>query len=248
MEPDFSFLFHQSSKDDTKLHPLVPRDKSEWPEEWTTVYYKSYDRLPKIILPETPPQAGLDAFACISKRSSKKNFTGEGLALTDLSTLLHYSCGITHMDKKEGTRRRAQPSGGARYPIEVYPLVLQGSSDLKAGLYHYAVKDHSLHVLWERDFPREETHQYFNFDWVSDASVVFIMTALFHRNQMKYGERGYRHILLEAGHIGQNIHLVSEALHLKCCALSGTKDEVVEKLLDIDGIGESLVYAVAVGK
>ena len=55
-------------------------------------------------------------------------------------------------------------------------------------------------------------------------------------------------ILQESGHIGQNIYLVSEALGLKCCALAGTKDENLEKLIDIDGITESVVYALAVGK
>jgi SagB-type dehydrogenase family enzyme len=74
------------------------------------------------------------------------------------------------------------------------------------------------------------------------------MTDVFWRNQNKYGERGYRYILLEAGHIGQNIYLVSEALGLKCCALGGTRDENLEELVDIDGVTESVVYALAVGK
>lgn len=79
-------------------------------------------------------------------------------------------------------------------------------------------------------------------------AVFFLMTAVFHRNQVKYGERGYRYILIETGHIGQNLYLVSEAAGIKCRALGGTRDENIEKLLDIDGIGESVVYAVAVGK
>ena len=73
------------------------------------------------------------------------------------------------------------------------------------------------------------------------------MTAVFSRNQMKYGERGYRYVLLEAGHIGQNMYLNAAALSLKCCALGGTIDSKLEKFLDIDGITESVVYAVAFG-
>ena len=74
------------------------------------------------------------------------------------------------------------------------------------------------------------------------------MTSQFERTQMKYGERGYRYILLEAGHIGQNICLVSETLGLKCCALGGTMDKNLEELLDIDGETESVVYGFAIGK
>lgn len=144
--------------------------------------------------------------------------------------------------------RRAQASGGARYPIEVYPLVLRSGEGLPAGLYHYNVKLHALETLWDKSFTKEELKDYFVYEWTADASVVFLMTAVFWRNQMKYGERGYRYVLIEAGHIGQNLYLVSEALGLKCCALGGTKDERVEELLDIDGVNESLVYAVAVGE
>ena len=64
----------------------------------------------------------------------------------------------------------------------------------------------------------------------------------------KYGKLGYRYILLEAGHIGQNMYLVSEALGLKCCALGGTRDENLEKLIDIDGVTEAVVYGFAVGR
>ena len=48
MDPDFSKIFHQSSKDHFKGHPPIPKDDAEWPEEWKTTYYKAYPRLPKI--------------------------------------------------------------------------------------------------------------------------------------------------------------------------------------------------------
>jgi len=47
---------------------------------------------------------------------------------------------------------------------------------------------------------------------------------------------------------GQNVSLVSEALGLKCCALGGTRDEALEKLIDMDGETESVVYGCTVGK
>ena len=67
---------------------------------------------------------------------------------------------------------------------------------------------------------------------------------------MKYGERGYRFILQESGHIAQNVYLLCEALGLKCCALGGFRisDEQIEKFLGIDGLTESIVYTLVVGK
>ena len=129
----------------------------------------------------------------------------------------------------------------------MYPLVLSGTDDVPSGLYHYNVKSHSLDVLWQREFPEAELLKLFTYPWVAQASVVFILTAQFSRTQSKYGERGYRYILLEAGHMAQNMYLVAADQGVKCCALGGTKDELIEKLLDIDGITESVVYAVALG-
>ena len=126
--------------------------------------------------------------------------------------------------------------------------MLHSSNDLESGLYHYNADAHQLDVVWKREFSNEDIASLFTYKWVQDAALVLIMTAVFWRTQNKYGERGYRYILLEAGHIGQNIYLASEALTLKCCALAGTKDEQVEKLLDIDGTTESLIYAITVGK
>ncbi|MBI3335371.1 MAG: SagB/ThcOx family dehydrogenase [Candidatus Portnoybacteria bacterium] len=245
MEPDFSGIFHQSSKDLLKGHPYIPEDSRDWPEEWLTTFYKTYPRMPHVPLQSEPPSA--DFFELISRRSSKRDFKKIPVGFTELSTLLKYSCGITgKLDA--GTFRRAQASGGARFPIEVYPFLFQSNGALSSGVYHYNVKDHALDVLLERHFSDTDIHSLFTYPWVKNASAALILTAVFWRTQNKYGERGYRYILLEAGHIAQNVYLVAEALGLKCCALAGTRDEKIEELLDIDGVTESLVYTLILGK
>ena len=247
MDPDFSALFHQSSKDHTKGHPPISSDPTTWPLPWKTVYYKAYPRLPKIILPPTTGSA--DLFATVSKRTSRRDFDAQAtLTLAEVSRLLQYTCGTTELAADGKSMRRAQASGGARFPLEVYPLIVRGSAELASGLYHYNVKAHALDVLWERTFSDEAMDAMFTHAWTKQASMVLLVTANFQRNQMKYGERGYRYILIEAGHIGQNGYLIAEALGLKCCALGGTKDEAIERVLDIDGVGESLVYALALGR
>lgn len=244
MPENYSFLFHQSSKS-RQGQPIIPKNDAQWPIEWKTTYYKAYPRLPKIHFQVNKPEA--DLFDVIQKRTSTRDFTRDPLDLDELGTLLKYSCGNTLINEDGTKMRRAQPSGGARFPIEVYPLIFQETAGIKPGVYHYNVKMHTLDVLWERKFSGEDIDILFTYDWCKQASCAFIMTGVFERNQMKYGERGYRMILIEAGHIGQNLSLVSEALHIKCCGLSGTRDENIEKLLDIDGIQESVVYAYIFG-
>lgn len=244
---DFSKIFHQSSKNYFKKLSKLPQKKYEdWPEAWKTTYYKTYPRLPKVDLEDNPP-VGKDFFELIKKRRSRRDFKKNSVSKTELSLILKYSCGIKG-EAHEGHHHRAQPSGGALFPIEVYPIIFRSGADLKSGLYHYNVKDHKLDVLWDREFSEKDIKELFTYEWVKDSGLTLVMTAVFWRSQQKYGQRGYRNILLEAGHIGQNVYLVSEALGLKCCAFSGTFDDNLEKLIDIDGITESVVYALAVGK
>lgn len=239
---DFSKLFHRSSKDSSGGGTVrIPQRREEWPAEWKTTYYKDYPRFQKIELADAKPRA--DFYKLIRRRKSNRDFSGVPVDHKALSTLLKYSCGIT--GKSGGAR--AQPSGGGRFPIETYPIVFRGSAEVPSGLYHYNVKQHALDVLWERYFSKDDIGALFSYPWVQDSSFAVVLTAIFNRNQMKYGERGYRYTMLEAGHIGQNIYLNATALGLKCCALGGTRDVNLEKLIDIDGETESVVYGLVLG-
>lgn len=242
---DFSKIFHKSSKDLYKGHPTITVDTAFWPPEWKTTCYKTYPRLEKIALPKTKPSA--DIFECIRERRSRRVSNSKNLTREELAIILQYSCGFAS-DSNGELHSRAQPSGGARFPIETYALVLVGNDDLPEGLYHYGVRNHELSILRQEQISQEEKRRFFTYSWARKAAVIIFLTSVFSRTQAKYGERGYRYILLEAGHIGQNVYLTSQALGVKCCALSGTNDSHVEGLLDIDGQSESLIYTLAIGK
>ncbi len=243
---DFSSLFHRSSKDlRDKGHVNIPVDTSKWPEEWTTVYYKSYPRFPKIKLERHAPKGSYASI--IEKRHSTRDFSRTPVNKRTLSQVLLYSCGIIDTSPQRAGQSRAYASGGARFSIEVYPIVISGSKEIPAGLYHYNVKDHALDVLWSRSFSNDDIASLFSYEWIQNASVIFVLTSVFWRNQMKYGERGYRYVLLEAGHISQNVYLAAEAAGIGCCAMGGMQDEKIEKLLDIDGSTESVVHSLILG-
>jgi SagB-type dehydrogenase family enzyme len=82
---------------------------------------------------------------------------------------------------------------------------------------------------------------------VLNASLVIFITALFERSVFKYGDRGYRYSLIEAGHIGQNLDLVCAALRLACLNIGGFFDRRVDELLELDGVSHSTIYSVAIG-
>jgi SagB-type dehydrogenase family enzyme len=236
-------LYHQSSKDRTLGHRPVPADSSKWPVEWKTVYYKTYPRLPKIPLPHELLEADLGTV--LLSRSSGRNPSGEPLQLRQLALLLQYSAGIS-----EGAvfQRRVYPSGGARFPLELYPIMFHSSDEIPSGVYHYDPLAHHLDSLWERSFTDEDIHNLcVDKEWIRKAAGIIVMTAVFDRTLNKYGERGYRYILQEAGHVGQNIYLVSQALGLQCCGLGSAQDTGIERVLDIDGEKESVVYALSIG-
>jgi SagB-type dehydrogenase family enzyme len=65
---------------------------------------------------------------------------------------------------------------------------------------------------------------------------------------MKYGNFAFKLGLIEAGHLAQNLYLMSAEQNLKCCALGGFNEKIIHKLLDIDGATEIAFYAFVAGK
>lgn len=244
----FSRLLHEEGKTQY-VKEFAETDSSTWPAEWKTTFYKEYLRFPSITLPEItqPPQA--DLFTAIASRRSQREFSGEGLQLDQLSALLKYSCGEFNKTS-EGTEGgyRAQPSGGARFPIEMYVLLFSSKEkELKPGVYHYNVKKHTLEWMWEGGDMFEDKSFLMKSGWTKKASALLVMTGVFWRTQNKYQARGYRMVGIETGAIMQNLYLVSGALGLKCVAFAGTNDDKIEQLLDLDTDVESLVTSVVIG-
>lgn len=239
----FFELFHFHSK---KRRRAVanPHDKSRWPKEWKTTYYKSYPRFSDT--PLLPPQhVAYSVSDAIYGRRSGREY-GHVCTEQALSTLLALSVGALPADA-DGRVRRVYASGGGRYPIEMYVLIVKPIDTLKPGLYHYNVRKHALTHLHAPVLTKDDLTNMFLYPESSDASCVLIYTAVFQRQTGKYGNRGYRHTLMEVGGISEHVGIVAAALGIAQCPMSGYFDEVIEKYLDIDGITESVVHTIIVG-
>lgn len=64
---------------------------------------------------------------------------------------------------------------------------------------------------------------------------------------MKYGPRGYRYVLEEAGHLSQNLMLVAAATELGSLPIGGFRDQLLNELLTVDGVNEAAVYGTILG-
>ena len=185
----------------------------------------------------------------IHDRCSVRRFEKRKMPIETLSTLLWAANGLTRQaELPDGVSciNRSVPSAGGLYPLEIY-LLVQRLEATPGGLYHYGVWDHTLEPVQTgatfEDF-RPATLAYPFFE---DANVVLFLAAVFARTQRKYGPRGYRYILLEAGHAAQNICLAATEKGLGSLCIGGYLDGKLNRMLSLDPAKEGVVYAVAVG-
>lgn len=239
-KPSVSDVFHKRTNNRTLK---VGDDPKDWPDSWKKIYFKTYPRLEKIHCNLVHSD---EINTLLRNRRSVRKYTREPMSLIDLSYLLYSSCGLIHNDGNYDNTRRPYPSAGGRYPLEVYPLILNASG-LKKGLYHYNIRDNVIELLLQENLSSWISRTFGRQDWILRSSVLIIITCVLDRNRIKYRDRGYRFSLIEAGHLGQNICLLAEKRKLGSCALGGYIDVEVDKLLDIQNTKEVTIYAIAVG-
>ncbi|MGI0012432.1 MAG: SagB/ThcOx family dehydrogenase [Nitrososphaera sp.] len=193
--------------------------------------------------------AATELWKVLLSRRTRRSFLRKKISFHDFSTLLLWTWGKTHTIKSEIGENvlKTSPSGGARHPIEVYPVVLRVQG-IEPGIYHYSVKRNELECIKKGMFQNLVLRLCSYQKWIRDAAAVFFMTAVLARTMWKYNHsHAYRVILLDAGHLGQTFHLVSTNLGLAPFSTAATNDKAIEVALGIDGITEIPVYTVAVG-
>ena len=205
--------------------------------------YKTYPQAKVIKLP-TPKYRGMTLEETIEKRRSLRNYSPKAISILQVSQLLFAAQGVT--GKMYGQPLRSAPSAGALYPFEIY-LVVNNVHSLSKGIYHYAVLDHELELVRAGDFSSQITNAGLKQEMLGEADVTFVLSAIFDRVRHKYGERGFRYVYIEAGHISQNIYLQAVSLGLGAVSVGAFLDERVNKLIGIDGYKEAVIYLHAVG-
>ena len=180
----------------------------------------------------------------IQKRRSIRNYTDSKLTLLELSQLLFSAQGMTGYE--QGYALRTPPSAGALYPLEIYAVVMRVEG-MEPGIYHYVTGSHGLELVKSGDFKRGLIDAALGQEMVGEAAVTFIISAVFDRMTFKYGERGFRYVYIEAGHVSQNLFLQSTSLGLGSVCVGAFYDDKMNALIGVDGTDEAVIYLHSVG-
>lgn len=210
-----------------------------------TERWKTYPEAEVVELPRSWPEQGVDFLSLLQHRRSVRTFADESISLEELALLLWASQGIT--GQAGAHLFRTAPSAGARYPMETY-LAIQRVAGLAPGLYHFEVQGFRLERLSALPPGQELAEACMGQGFLAQAPVTFLWTAVFRRTMAKYGHRGMRYILLDAGHICQNLLLAAGFLGLSGCPVAAFFDDEVNSLLGVDGQEESVLYLASVGR
>ena len=230
-------------QDETKYEPgRMPGHRLIW--EAKPDVYKEYSEAPKVELPSFEPSRVMSLDQTLKQRKSVREFQPKSISKGQLSYLLWASTGIQRIE--DGYEFRTAPSAGALYPIETY-VVANNVRTLDAGLYHYSIRTHQLEQLRSGDLRHQIASAALGQGMCATASVVFVWSGVFERCKWKYGQRAYRYIYLDAGHIAENLALAAVSLNLGSCEIGALYDGQVNAIIGVDGVEESVICMTAVG-
>lgn len=245
------------------MHVLTRNDPSSMPlltEEEASAAFLGYSaekgEMPARPRPRTSdliidlPTPDIDALKNVSQwqtlkeRMTCRNFKGESITLTELSTVLYASLGYIHGDewpelKNEGLRvwgiRRSSPSGTGSAACDGY-VFIQRVEGVVSGLYWYNAEKEQLWMV-DRTFDEEKlVHVVIDQFWIKGLAFgVFIVA-----DQNLFWEkctfpRGYILSFFEAGHISQTLQLVATGLGLQTWLTANFRDNIINDAIGLDG-------------
>jgi hypothetical protein len=217
----------QPIDDSRVLQDLETNDVERLP--W---FYKRYEgSLPRVELPRDLPPTTAPTVAVLAGTA---DVAPAELDLAQLSRLLHLSAGVVRtVERPYATWLfRAAGSAGARFPLELYVLVPEGST-LPAGLHWYHPQEHALVRVGPPPL---------------GGAPAIVVTGIPWRTGWRYRERGYRHTYWDAGTMLAQLLAAAESAGLTASLYSRFPDRAVTELVGADGIHEWPVAVVSLGE
>ncbi len=179
----------------------------------------------------------------ILKRRSTRSYTGASLSLGELLVLLDFTYQPHHYTDQglDGS-----PDYFDLSLIETF-LAVSGVNGLEAGCYYYAPKAQELRQIRFKNFRRELHYLCLGQELGRDAGVLLFHTADLKKAVGKYGDRVYRYLHMDAGHLGQRLNLAAIQLRLGVSGIAGFFDDKVNEVLGIPA-DEAVVYITTLGR
>lgn len=210
--------------------------------------FKIYSTLDPIPLPDpatAPQMSTLDAICASAVAMESENVPD----VNALASILRFSAGITKrkIHPRGEMLFRAAACTGALYHIDLY-LVCGDLPGLEAGVYHFGPQDFALRRLRAGDYRDVLVRATAGMESIRDAPAVIVCTDTFWRNSWKYQSREYRHAFWDCGTILANLLAVCAANRLSARIVCGFIDDLVNRLLDLNTVGEVSLALVPIGK
>lgn len=258
IEDSLAMLYHENSKITTHaaraLAESIGAFNTPFTLERSSQPFKCYPSCETIDLSLYEQHLNANSFFdTIKKRRSHRHFDkAYKLSLNELGILLYNSYGVTFKSKIEGLEghigMRNIPAAGALYPLEIYVVLFH--AHIASGLYHYRPDKNCIEKVREGNFLSTlsdiiQSEPYID---MNECAALIITTGMIERLYIKYGDRGYRFLMQEAGALTLMLSLIAESINLGSCTLGGYNDDLVNDFLGVDGVFETINNVMIIGK
>ncbi len=185
-------------------------------------------------------------FDCIKDRKSRRKFTDQLLTLAELSYLLWATQGVREVIA--GRAFRTVPSAGCRHAFDTY-LAVNRVQGLEPGIYRYRALSHQLALVEVApDIEARVAAVSGGMKWIASGAVTFVWAVTPYRSEWRYAGEAQRVMLLDAGHVCQNLYLAAEALGCGTCAIGAFSQRDIDAMFGLDGKEEFVLYCAPVGR
>lgn len=181
----------------------------------------------------------------LEQRRSLRKYATTALALDELAYLLWSTQGV--QKTTDMLTLRTVPSAGSRHAFETY-LLVTNVKGLTPGVYRYLALDHQLAEFDLSERIVNNLIEASRMKFIENAPVTFIWAAVTERMTWRYGDRGYRYLFLDAGHVCQNLYLSAESIDCGACAIDAFNDDKMNQWLHLNGEDQFVIYMASVGK
>jgi SagB-type dehydrogenase family enzyme len=179
----------------------------------------------------------------IAKRRSTRAYSGEDLTLEELNALLNFTY---HPEDYIAQGLDISPDYFDLNLIETF-VAVSGVTGLEEGCYYYAPKAQELRQIRFKNFRRELHFLCLGQELGRDAAAVVFHTADLQKAVSRYGDRVYRYLHMDAGHLGQRLNLAAIRLNLGASGIGGFFDDQVNEVLGIPQ-DEAVIYITTLGR